>query len=190
MRTAKVPRSVGRKALTTRGAAAWANWIIPATLCTVFVTIRAPQHIAVSPAHGMARMRILIAGIEESNPRLAAIFHDCDATFVDTMAEAQVALAQPYDVLLIAVRFDESRMFDLLRYLKSHGTLSRLPVICYRSSRRSLIATPLARQGVQLASCALGASDFVDLVADRDTERANQRFREAVFRAVESVRSR
>jgi hypothetical protein len=137
----------------------------------------------------MARPRILIAGIEESNPRLSAIFGDCDVTFVDRMAEAEAALVEPYDVMLIAVRFDESRMFDLMRYLKANPALSRMPVICYRSSRRSLIATPLGRQGVELASRALGASDFLDLVTDRDAERANARFRDAVFRVAESVRS-
>lgn len=131
----------------------------------------------------MASLRILIAGIEESNPRLSAIFDDCDVTFVSTMTEAEAALAEPYDVMLIAVRFDESRMFDLMRYLKENP-VSRMPVICYRSSRRSLIATDLGRQGVELASRALGASDFLDLVTDPDTERANQRFREAVLRLV------
>ncbi|MGQ0750936.1 MAG: hypothetical protein ACT4PS_10415 [Betaproteobacteria bacterium] len=137
----------------------------------------------------MARLRILIAGIEESNPRLSLIFDDCVATFVHTMAEVEAALAEPYDVMLIAVRFDESRMFDLLRHLKSNPAVSRMPVICYRSSRRSLMATPLGRQGVELASRALGACDFLDLVTDPDIEGANRRFREAVFRAAQSVRS-
>lgn len=121
--------------------------------------------------------------------RLSDVFNDCDVTFAETMAEAQAALAQPYDMLLIAVRFDESRMFDLLRYLKSDRTLSRTPVICYRSARRALNATAVGRQGVELASRTLGASDFVDLVSDPDLERGNQKFREAVFRAIERGRS-
>ena len=132
----------------------------------------------------MARARILIAGIEESNRRLAAIFADCEAKFVDTIAEAQAELAaQRYDVVLIAIRFDESRMFDFLHYLKSHPSLGGLPVICYRSAQRALAATELGRLSVELAARALGAHDFVDLVSDPDFEQGNAKMREAVLRA-------
>lgn len=137
----------------------------------------------------MKRPRILIAGIEETRQRLSDVFNDCDVTFAETMAEAQAALAQPYDMILIAVRFDESRMFDLLRYLKADGTLSRIPVICYRSAQRALQATDLGRQGVELASRTLGASDFIDLVTDPDLERGNQKLRDALFRAMETRRN-
>jgi CheY-like chemotaxis protein len=132
----------------------------------------------------MARPRILIAGIDDSNPRLAAIFRDWNAKFVSTITEAQSELAaQRYDVILVAVRFDESRMFDFLRYLKSHESLSAVPVICYRSARRALAATELGRMSVELAARALGAREFVDLLTDPDIERGNAKMREAVMRA-------
>jgi CheY-like chemotaxis protein len=132
----------------------------------------------------MALPRILIAGIEDSNRRLAGIFADCDAKFVSTIAEAQAELAAGrYDVILIAVRFDESRMFDFMRYLKSNPSLSSLPVICYRSARRALAATDMGRLSVELAARALGAYDFVDILTDPDIERGNARMRETVMRA-------
>lgn len=132
----------------------------------------------------MPTPRILIAGIEESNPRLAAIFRDCNAKFVDTISEAQTELAaQRYDVILVAVRFDESRMFDFMRYLKAHESLSAVPVICYRSGRRALAATELGRLSVELAARALGAREFVDLLNDPDIEHGNAKMREAVMRA-------
>ena len=105
------------------------------------------------------------------------------------MSDVRAALAHSYDAILVAVGFDESRMFELLRYLQSDSALSRTPVICYRSGRRALAATILGRQAVELASRALGASDFVDLISDPDVERGNLRFRETVRRAVESGRS-
>lgn len=137
----------------------------------------------------MTRFRLLVAGIGETNQRLSDLFSDCDLTFVDTMSDARAALAQSYDAVLVAVGFDESRMFELLRYLQSDSALSRTPVICYRSGRRALAATVLGRQAVELASRALGASDFVDLISDPDVERGNLRFRETVRRAVESGRA-
>ena len=133
----------------------------------------------------MTATRILIAGIQESNKRLSRLFCDCDVRFVRTMDEAGTALLRPYDVVLIAIRFDESRMFELLRHIKSDGRLSKLPVICYRSAPGPVTATALARQAIELATHALGAT-FVDLVSDSDTERANERLRDTVFGAVEA----
>jgi len=133
----------------------------------------------------MTATRILIAGIQESNKRLSRLFCDCDVRFVRTMDEAGTALLRPYDVVLIAIRFDESRMFELLRHIKSDGRLSKLPVICYRSASGPVTATALARQAIELATHGLGAT-FIDLVSDSDTERANARLRDTVFRAVEA----
>ena len=138
----------------------------------------------------MALPRILIAGIEDSNRRLAGIFADFDAKFVDTIVQAQSELATGrYDVILIAVRFDESRMFDFLRYLKSNPSLSLIPVICYRSARRALAATDMGRLSVELAARALGAYDFVDILTDPDIERGNARMRETVMRAAGAASS-
>ena len=138
----------------------------------------------------MALPRILIAGIEDSNRRLAGIFADFDAKFVDTIVQAQSELATGrYDVILNAVRFDESRMFDFLRYLKSNPSLSLIPVICYRSARRALAATDMGRLSVELAARALGAYDFVDILTDPDIERGNARMRETVMRAAGAASS-
>ena len=138
----------------------------------------------------MALPRILIAGIEDSNRRLAGIFADFDAKFVDTIVQAQSELAtKRYDVILIAVRFDESRMFDFLRYLKSDPSLSSVPVICYRSARRALAATDMGRLSVELAARALGAYDFVDILTEPDIERGNARMRETVMRAAGAASS-
>jgi hypothetical protein len=98
------------------------------------------------------------------------------------MAQAEAALTSSYDVVLVAVRFDESRMFDLQRYLKSDRNLSRIPVTCYRSAPGPVTATALARQAIVLASRALGA-DFIDLVGYSNTELGNQQLRDTVLHA-------
>lgn len=119
--------------------------------------------------------RILIAGIDESDAR--RLFADCDVTLARTMDGVRTALAQHYDALLVAVRFDESRMFDLLRHMKSDTTLSQVPIVCYESGRRALKETKLGRKAVELASRALGVDDFVD-------GQDNTELRETVFRVI------
>jgi hypothetical protein len=129
-------------------------------------------------------MRILIAGIPETRDRLLRLFSDCDVTFAATMYEAEEVLLEPVDAVLIAVRFDESRMFDLLRHMKSDSSLARLPVICYRTESGPVTATPLALQAVQLAARSLGAHDFIDLV----TAHSDKRLRDTVLAAIAAAR--
>lgn len=130
------------------------------------------------------QMRILIAGIPETRERLLRLFADSDVKFVTTMHEAQEALLSPLDAVVVAVRFDESRMFDLLRHIKDDGSLARLPIVCYRTESGPVTTTALALQAVQLATRSLGAADFVDLAGGH----VDKRLKDAVFAAIAAVR--
>ena len=81
-------------------------------------------------------MKILVAGIPRTNQRISAIFADCNITFVNTLADATAALSERYDLVLIAVSFDESRMFELLRYAREIGSMRRAPVTSGISPKR------------------------------------------------------
>lgn len=133
------------------------------------------------------RVRLLVAGIPETNGRIARIFHDCDVTFVATLEEATNVLSRQYDVMLVAVRFNESRMFDLLRYARENGFTGRMSIICYRSRPGPVTSTTLALQAIKLASHTLGADSFFDLEGYLSEQAADRALRELVGRLVTSA---
>jgi hypothetical protein len=132
---------------------------------------------------------ILIAGIPETNPRMSMALASWRITYVDTMGQAVEALARPYDAILVAVRFDESRMFDLLRYLADKGISKNTPVVCYRSRPGPVTSTPLALQAIQVASRSLGA-EFVDLERYPDEVDGNAALRALVEGLIRRLRKR
>ncbi|HEX6004714.1 MAG TPA: hypothetical protein VFZ14_12030 [Burkholderiales bacterium] len=134
-------------------------------------------------------LRVLIAGIPETNPRMSSIFAQSRVTFLDTMDRAAEALKQRYDAILIAVRFDESRMFDLLRCLADQGISNDTPVICYRSRPGPVTSTRLALQAIQLASRSLGA-EFFDLESYPDEAAGNAAIRALVENLIRRSRKR
>jgi len=66
----------------------------------------------------------------------------------------------PVDLILCCTHFDESRMFDLLRYVKMQPALHRIPFMCAKIVEDEVSATYL--QGVEIAARALGADSFID----------------------------
>lgn len=78
-----------------------------------------------------------------------------------TLEEAQlVLLNEDIDLLMCGVYFDESRMFDLLRFAKAHPRTSAIPILCIKATPGMLGATFL--QAADIATRALGAREFVD----------------------------
>src|SRR5437870_13665032 len=79
------------------------------------------------------KSRILVACVQEAYPRLFAIFTGHELTFVTTLADAHQALkADRFNMIMIGVNFDESRMFDLLQHVRADSKYSRVPVVCFR----------------------------------------------------------
>jgi hypothetical protein len=95
---------------------------------------------------------------------------------------AKALMRDQFDVIAATACFDESRMFDLLRYCKATPELASIPFIALRLKSNELDNT--AHQGIHIASQALGAEGFIDLrhleqatgSANRDAE-FRQRFR-------------
>src|SRR5262245_31450160 len=102
--------------------------------------------------------KILVADRPETDRRLAAILSSHQLVFVRTMAEAQRAVAAgTFDMILIGVHFDDSRMFDLLRHLQGGS----VPLVCVRGMQFQSPAITL--EGLQIAASALGCQLFLDL---------------------------
>lgn len=112
--------------------------------------------------------RILVA--DGGERRIAQILTGHDVVAVRTLAEAQRALAgERFDLVIVAVHFDESRMFDLLRYLQASD--HKGPVVCVRSHH--FVSPAITIEGLGIAAKALGATMFLDLTWYADDAQGN-----------------
>lgn len=108
--------------------------------------------------------RILVAHTSDPTKLLAEALSGHDIDYVATMSEACRAVDQDgYSLIFCTLQFDDSRMFDLLRFCKSQPKYRAVPFICVRV-RDSHFASPIILESLELASRALGAEAFVDLV--------------------------
>lgn len=78
-----------------------------------------------------------------------------------SLAEAQAALTPDLDMIACGVHFDEGRMFDLLRIVKSDAALSAIPFWGVLRDE-GLLSTAITR-GIRTAMKALGANGLFNL---------------------------
>ena len=123
----------------------------------------------------MAR-RILVADTPEGDRRISAILAGYELVFVRTLADAQRALErESFALVLAGVHFDDSRMFDLLRFLQAKGQPTGCAVVCMRSHH---FASPaITIEGLQIAAKALGCNLFLDLTWYADDPAGNDAIR-------------
>jgi DNA-binding NtrC family response regulator len=126
----------------------------------------------------MAR-RILVADTPEGDRRISAILEGYELEFARTLADAQRAVERDSFVLvLVGVHFDDSRMFDLLRFLQAQGHPRGCAVVCMRSHH---FASPaITIEGLQIAVKALGCNLFLDLTWYADDRAGNEAVRTLV----------
>ena len=116
--------------------------------------------------------KILVADRPESERRLAAILAGHELVLVRSLSEARTALrGAHFDLVLVGVHFDESRMFDLMRDLEP-GT----QVVCVRSQHFQSHAISL--EGLEIAAKTLGCTLFLDLTWYADDDTGNSAVRE------------
>lgn len=103
----------------------------------------------------------LVAVPPETSLQACSLFEtNFVVTLVTSLAQAKKALKHPLDVIAAATSFDESRMFDLLRYCKAKPSLASIPFIAMRLDGIPMDAT--THQAIQIATQALGAEGYVD----------------------------
>ena len=117
-----------------------------------------------------------------------ALGADLELIPVTTLADAVGMLERNRDlsVVICGVHFDESRMYDLLRWVRSR--LPKLPFVCVRILDAELPRISL--EAIELAAHTLGAAafiDFPDLVAQRGEKEAEQELRRAVLAQVKGL---
>jgi hypothetical protein len=92
-----------------------------------------------------------------------ALSSHADLICVNTLATARAQLAAHLDIAMVVcgVHFDESRMFDLLEYARRERV--HVPFVCVRVLDVEAPRTPA--ESIHVATKALGAVDYVDVVA-------------------------
>jgi CheY-like chemotaxis protein len=109
-------------------------------------------------------IRVLLAEGPGINREIRDSISGCEVTSVQTFDEAQRALEQqPFRLVLIDLQFGESRMLELLEYLKSLDGYQDVPVVCLQGTDRRVSAS--IRQNMNHAVRALGGRAFFDLRA-------------------------
>jgi hypothetical protein len=124
--------------------------------------------------------KVLIADGSGIDGRLSAIVKPHAPTFVRTLEEAKRELDRDgYDLIIIGVHFDESRMFDLLREVRADERYQAKPVVCVASQR---FDRPINVERLAIATRALGADAFIDFATHDDQETGDAAIRGVVER--------
>jgi hypothetical protein len=106
--------------------------------------------------------KMLMALSPENIPVATALLGPEYSVVISTSLEhAQALLTEKFDVIAATACFDESRMFDFLRYCKATPGSASVPFIAMRLMGTELDST--AHQGIHIAAQALGAEGFIDL---------------------------
>jgi PleD family two-component response regulator len=124
--------------------------------------------------------KILVADGQDVDGRIGEILTPYELTFVRTIGEATRALERTgYDLVIIGVHFDESRMFDLLRQIRADERYQATPVVCVASQR---FGTPVSIESLEIATRALAANAFIDFARHGDHAAGNTAIRGVVQR--------
>ena len=129
--------------------------------------------------------RVIVAATAEAQPRLRAVLPECDLCFVDTEGQLRHALARGRcDLLIVGAHFQESSAVAVIEQVLSRD--ETIPVVCIRVRP---FATPLgqpALDALRIATRALGASNFIDLLEYPDDALGNARLRAMLERLLSS----
>lgn len=106
--------------------------------------------------------KVLVADIPEADEKIRECLPGHDLHFVRTLGQAVRELCKDgYQLIVIGMHFDESRMFELLRYVRTLPHHNDVPVICVQVEEMMLSEAVL--KNMEDAVKALGGTAFVDL---------------------------
>jgi DNA-binding response OmpR family regulator len=112
-----------------------------------------------------------------------ALEDEFDIILCGNLEQAKQLLNKPVDLVICTVLFDDSRMFDFLRYAKTNPVTKSIPFICARARRGSLPHNEV--KTFMKAAKVLGADEFVDIHAwinELGAERAFDELRATIRR--------
>ena len=110
----------------------------------------------------MSKAKVLVADIPEADEKVRECLPSHDLHFVRTLAQAVRELRKDgYQMIVIGMHFDESRMFELLRYVRNMPRHNDVPVICVQC--QEIMLSPAVLKNIEDAVKALGGTAFIDL---------------------------
>jgi hypothetical protein len=116
--------------------------------------------------------RVIVAVVVEARPRLRAILPGCELRFVDTEAELLRELAERRcDMLIVGAHFQESSAIAAIENVLARE--ETVPVVCIRGKPFAMALGKAALDALGMASRALGARNFIDLLEYPDDEAGN-----------------
>jgi response regulator RpfG family c-di-GMP phosphodiesterase len=105
--------------------------------------------------------RILIADTPQSSISLKAILDGYDLIVASTMVDALANLKEEkFDLVVVGIHFDDSQMFELIRYVQSSANNAERPVISYCA--RDTAMARVIHESIEMASKAAGAWMYLD----------------------------
>jgi hypothetical protein len=105
---------------------------------------------------------ILVAASPEPQTTVKRLLASHDLSFALTMHEAKELLRErSFDLIVCTLIFDDSRMFDLLRFAKSKPKWQKIPFVCARV--RATINLPETLRAAAFTAGVLGAKAFLDI---------------------------
>ncbi|HYG55275.1 MAG TPA: hypothetical protein VD965_08250 [Burkholderiales bacterium] len=123
--------------------------------------------------------RVLIGDVAQEDARLRSILQGDELHFVRTTGEMERALdAQPFDLAVVCVQFDESRMFDTLRLLRAREG-PHLPIACIRGD--SAARHPFTMERYREPVTSLGADTLIDFAAIPPGSAGNDHIRRQLY---------
>ena len=110
----------------------------------------------------MPASRVLVADVPEMDEKVRECLPQRDLTFVRTMSEAIRALRRDgFQLVVIGLNFDESRMLELLQYVRALPAYKEVPVICVHGDHLNL--SEAVMRNIDVAVKALGGVAFLNL---------------------------
>jgi hypothetical protein len=114
------------------------------------------------PERSGRKPRILVADLPEGQATIENIVgRNAILIPVGTLGAALQEAEGSVDMILCGIHFDESRMFDLLRFCEAQDQFRSRPFLCYRDLESELESTLL--ESLDISCRALGATGFIDL---------------------------
>ena len=106
--------------------------------------------------------KVMVADVPEMDQRVRHCLPGHELVFVRSMREAMTALRHDgFSLIVIGVLFDESRMFELLNYVRSLPHYREAAVVCIHDA--DTMMPEAVMRTVDMAVKALGGTAFVDL---------------------------
>jgi hypothetical protein len=106
--------------------------------------------------------KVLVAAAPETDQRIRDCLPDHDLTLVRTLQQAVASLRHDgFQLVVIGLEFDESRMLELLQYVRTLSHYKEVPVVCVHAD--SLNLSDAVMRNIDVAVKALGGIAFLNL---------------------------